>query len=113
MSMSKENLEKNIKKMLSVIRPDGVLMIDFELDNFFRSDNEYSLSLTYVVPDNSPYLKLSNKGFSDDTRTRWNKEIKKSIENYFDTGVLINQSGLSSETFYKQQKEREKLWQKN
>lgn len=108
MGMSKDILEKNIKKMLSIIKPEGVTMIDFELNPI--KQNEYYLSLIYVVPDDSPYMKVNRK---EDPRHDWNRTILYSIRDYFNTRVIINSTNLTTESFYKQQKEKIKQWQKN
>ena len=105
MGLSKEVLEKNMKRMLSIIKPEGVSMVDFELDPI--KEDEYYLSLRYVVPDDSPYLS------KEDPRHDWNRMILYSIRDYFNTRVLINSTSLSSETFYKHLKEREKEWERN
>lgn len=94
--------------MLSIIKPEGVSMIDFELDPI--KQNEYYLSLTYVVPDDSPYMVVNRK---EDPRHDWNRTILYSIRDYFNTRVIINNTSLTTESFYKQQKEREKEWQRN
>lgn len=106
--MSESTLKKNIERMLSVIKPEGVIMIDFELDRI--ADNEYYINLTYVVPDDSPYMKGSRK---EEPRYDWNKEIIFSIRDYFSTRVIVNSTSLITESYYKQQKEREKEWHKN
>jgi hypothetical protein len=106
MGMSKETLEKNIKRLLSVIKPEGVIMVDFVLDEIGQK-NGYYLSLKYIVPDLSPYLMSVNRKDSEQMRITWNNEIKKSIQNYFDTHVIINSTSMTSETYYKQQKERD------
>lgn len=108
MGMSKDILEKNIKKMLSIIKPEGVTMIDFELNPI--KQNEYYLSLIYVVPDDSPYMKVNRK---EDPRHDWNRTILYSIRDYFNTRVIIIHNSLTTESFYKQQKEKIKQWQKN
>lgn len=94
--------------MLSIIKPEGVSMIDFELDPI--QQNEYYLSLIYVVPDDSPYMKVNRK---EDPRHDWNRMILYSIRDYFNTRVIINSTNLTTESFYKQQKEKIKQWQRN
>lgn len=108
MGLTKEVLEKNIKRMLSIIKPEGVSMIDFELDPI--KEDEYYLKLTYVVPDDSPYMKVNRK---EDPRPDWNRTILYSIRDYFNTRVIINNTGLTTESYYKQLKEREKEWERS
>lgn len=100
MEMSQEKLEKMITKMFSVIKPNGVSHIEFEIDPI--DSNEYYMNVTYIVPDDSEFLKLNPFSVNKDSRYYWNHEIKKTIENFFDTEVIINSSGISSESFYKQ-----------
>ena len=101
MKMLQENLEKMITKMVSVIKPNGVSHIEFEIKPIDK--NEFYMSVTYVVPDDSPYLKMgtSPRTFNN-IRNEWNSSLSKSIKNFFDTKVIINSSGISSESFYKQ-----------
>jgi hypothetical protein len=101
MKTSQENLEKMITKMVSVIKPNGVSHIEFEINPIDK--NEYYMSVTYVVPDDSPYLKMdtSPRAFNE-IRNEWNSSLSKSIKNFFDSKIIINSSGISSESFYKQ-----------
>lgn len=94
--------------MFSIVKPEGVSMIDFELDPI--KQNEYYLSLTYVVPDGSPYMKVNRV---IDPRDDWNRAIINSIRGYFDIRVITSSTALTTESQYKRQKEREKKWQKN
>jgi hypothetical protein len=105
MKLSEEKLTKLIKKMISVIKPNGVLGITFRLEPLGIRDDEYYMNITYIVPDDSEYLRSNNMRNSDDIRIKWNYEIKNSIKNYFDTDVIINSSGISSESYYNRQKE--------
>lgn len=101
MKTSQENLEKMITKMISVIKPNGVSHIEFEIDPIDK--NEYYMSVKYVVPNDSPYLKMDTSPRTlNHIRGEWNSSLSKSIKNFFDTEVIINSSGISSESFYKQ-----------
>ena len=101
MKTSQENLEKMITKMISVIKPNGVSHIEFEIDPIDK--NEYYMSVKYVVPNDSPYLKMDTSPRTlNHIRGEWNSSLSKSIKNFFDTKVIINSSGISSESFYKQ-----------
>lgn len=101
MKMSQKNLEKMITKMVSVIKPNGVSHIEFEIDPIDK--NEYYMSVKYVVPNDSPYLKMDTSPRTlNHIRGEWNSSLSKSIKNFFDTEVIINSSGISSESFYKQ-----------
>ena len=99
--MLQKNLEKMITKMVSVIKPNGVSHIEFEIDPIDK--NEYYMSVKYVVPNDSPYLKMDTSPRTlNHIRGEWNSSLSKSIKNFFDTEVIINSSGISSESFYKQ-----------
>ena len=101
MKMLQKNLEKMITKMVSVIKPNGVSHIEFEIDPIDK--NEYYMSVKYVVPNDSPYLKMDTSPRTlNHIRGEWNSSLSKSIKNFFDTEVIINSSGISSESFYKQ-----------
>ena len=101
MKMSQENLEKMITKMVSAVKPNGVSHIEFKLNPIDK--NQYHMSVKYVVPDDSPYLKISTSPRTfDNIRGEWNSSLSESIENYFNTKVIINSSGIGSESFYKQ-----------
>jgi hypothetical protein len=105
MKMSQEKLTKLIKKMTNVIKPKGVLDIKFRLEPLGIRDDEYYMNITYIVPDDSEYLRSSNMRDSDNTRIKWNSEIKNSIKNYFNVDVIINSTGIQSESYYIKQKE--------
>lgn len=101
MEMSQEKLEKMITKMFSVIKPKGISHIEFEIDPI--DSNEYYMSVEYIVPDDSPYLRMGTSPRTyDNIRSEWNLSLKKSIKNFFDTKVIIDSSSISSESFYKQ-----------
>jgi hypothetical protein len=107
MKMSEDKLTKLIKKMINVIKPNGVLDIEFRLVPLGIRDDEFYMNVTYVVPDDSPLLKMGKSPRSfNDIRMGWNNEIKKSIKNYFNTDIIINSSGVSSESYYNKQKEK-------
>ena len=101
MKTSQEKLEKMINKMISVIKQYGVSLFDFELDPIDLK--EFYMSVKYVVPNDSPYLKMDTSPRTlNHIRGEWNSSLSKSIKNFFDTEVIINSSGISSESFYKQ-----------
>ena len=104
--MSEEQLTKLIKKMTNLIKPNGVLGITFRLEPLGIRNDEYYMNITYIVPDDSPLLKMGKSPRSfNDIRMEWNYGIKNSIKNYFNTDVIINSSGISSESYYNRQKE--------
>jgi hypothetical protein len=102
MKMSEEQLTNAIKKLTNVIKPNGVLGITFRLEPLGIRNDEYYMNITYIVPDDSELTSLRLD--SDDIRIRWNYEIKTAIKNYFNTDVIINSSGISSESYYNKQR---------
>ena len=101
MKMSQEKLTHLIKKMINVIKPIGVLEIDFRLEPMMIHDNGYYMNITYILPDDSPLMNSSNNELNM-KKMNWNTHIKKTIQNYFDVDVIINSTSFSSESFYKQ-----------
>ena len=100
MNISQRQLEKMIGKMINVIKPNGVSKMEFELNPADNEGYAYYMSVIYVVPDESEFLRSSNMRDSDKQRTLWNREIRNSIKNYFDTDVIITNSGISAESYY-------------
>lgn len=105
MKMNQRQLEKMIGKMINVIKPNGVSFMEFKLDPLDIHGNEYYMDVEYVVPDDSEFLRSFNMRDSDKQRTLWNREIRNSIKNYFDTDVIISNSGISAESYYNRLKE--------
>jgi hypothetical protein len=87
---------KLIKRYLNISKPNGVSEIKFELRPT-GDDNEYYMSIVYIVPRDSKYLNyVVTKNV---TRNEWNHQIIKDIKNYFGLRVIINNSGTRSEEF--------------
>jgi len=81
MKMSEDKLTKLIKKMINVIKPNGVLDIEFRLVPLGIRDDEFYMETTYIVPDDSPLLNMGKSPRSfNDIRMGWNNELKKSIK---------------------------------
>jgi hypothetical protein len=99
MNLSQENLEKMIGKLIKVIKPNGVSGMEFNLEPI--DDNEYYISIQYIVPDGSEYLHYSKTNILD----KWNREIKNTIKNYFNADVIINTTSISSESYHNRQKQ--------
>jgi hypothetical protein len=107
MKMSEDKLTKLIKKMINVIKPNGVLDIEFRLVPLGIRDDEFYMETTYIVPDDSPLLNMGKSPRSfNDIRMGWNNELKKSIKNYFNTNVIISSTSVSSESYHNKQKEK-------
>ena len=99
MKMSEDKLTKLIKKMINVIKPNGVSDISFRLEPIANRD-EYYIILTYIVPDDSEYLAPSHMRSMHNIKYNWNYEIKKSIKDYFNTFVIVGLSNIASESYY-------------
>ena len=102
--MSEERLTKLIKKMINVIKPNGVSHIEFRLEPIPIRDDEYYIILTYIVPDDSEYLAPSHMRSMHNIKYNWNYEIRKSIKDYFNTVVIVSLSNIASESYYNSQK---------
>jgi len=105
MKMTLEVLNKLIRRALDLIKPEGVKYIDFNLSPVdLGSDDEYYLDITYVVPDDSEFLRSSNMRESDLIRREWNKIIRSTIESYFGVKtIIIHSTGIQAESYYKKQ----------
>ena len=100
MSMNQKQLEELIDKLVNLnsSKPKGVDYVDCVLIPLGIRNDEYYLNITYVVPDDSPYLTKHLTGRQ--LRAEWNESIKGTIYKYLRTNVLINSSSISSESFY-------------
>lgn len=106
--MSQEQIERAINKMINIIKPNDVLSVDIEVHPLGLGDEvkyEYYLSITYVVPDDSEFLRSSNMRYSDYVKMKWNKEILDNLKNYLGIDVIINNSGISSESYHQKMKD--------
>jgi hypothetical protein len=102
MKMSQEQIERAINKMISVIKPNDVLSVDIEVHPLGLDEvkYEYYLNITYIVPDDSEFLRSSNMRYSDYNKMKWNKEILDNLKGYLGIDVIINSSGVSSESYH-------------
>lgn len=100
MRMNPKQLEEIIDKLVNLnsSKPKGVDYIDCVLIPLGIRNDEYYLNITYVVPDDSPYLTKHLTGRQ--MRAEWNNWIKVTIYNYLRTTVIINSSSITSESFY-------------
>lgn len=98
MEISQQKLEKFIKKLFDVIKPNGVSDIEFDLSPT-NLDNEYYMGINYIVPNDSNILKM-NKSELHYLRNDWGYEIKKTIKDYFNVDIIINSTAISSELFH-------------
>ena len=91
---------KLIRRYLNISKPEGVSKIAFEITPV-GDENEYYMKITYVVPDDSKYLKANDKNLIPVRyRDEWNHHIAKDLKDYFGLKVYINQSGTRNENFY-------------
>ena len=89
-----ESVKKSIGAILSVLKPKGVLEIKFDVKPI--SDDEYYLTLKYIVPDDSPAL---NRKTVDNYIYQWTDPIHKTIQDYLGISVYIKNKGISSKSF--------------
>lgn len=101
--MDADNLHKLVGRLLKIIKPSEVAEIEFELDPI-GGNSEYYLKLTYVVPNDSKYFNRKNQNDLYNDVREWNRQIVKSIMNYFDIKVYISSSGVRSEEFHNKMK---------
>ena len=102
MGLSIKKLETLLDKMFEIIKLKGVIKIEYELEPVGK--NEYYLHLDYIVPDGSPHKNVKGMVYP---KIDWNSAINKTLELYFGTKFIITSSGIKTESYYKQQKERE------
>jgi stalled ribosome rescue protein Dom34 len=98
MNLSQENLEKMIGKLIKVIKPEGVSDIEFKIRPVDMTGNEYSMSITYIIPDKSEII--NNQISADKYRSKWNDEISNNIKNYFGPKIFIGSSGFTRESYH-------------
>jgi hypothetical protein len=98
MSISLKNIERVLKRLMPILLPEEVVDIDFELEPYRSStkNNEYYFGITYVLPDDSDYLKIDN----DPPYKKWNHQIRKTIENTLDIEIIINSTGFRSLSYH-------------
>lgn len=102
MSMNPKQLEEIIDKLVNLnsSKPKGVDYVDCVLIPLGIRNDEYYLNITYVVPDDSPYLTKHLTGRQ--LRAEWNESIKGTIYKYLRTNVIIYSSSIASESYYNQ-----------
>lgn len=92
-----------IKKIVSIHKPEGVVDVEVEVEPSSSDGKDfYYLNLTYVVPSDSEHLKVRNfrdKFYSFDKIYPWNRELKKTIEDFLNTNVIINSHAIRSTDF--------------
>jgi hypothetical protein len=106
MKMSKEQIERAINKMISIIKPNDALSVDIEVHHLGLGEVKYDyyLNIKYVVPNDSEFLRSSNMRYSDYNKMKWNKEILDNLKGYLGIDVIINSSGFSSESYHNRMK---------
>jgi hypothetical protein len=105
MKMSQEQIERAINKMINVIKLNDVLSVDIKVYHLgLGVKYDYYLNITYVVPDDSEFLRSSNMRYSDYNKMKWNKEILDNLKNYLGIDTLINSSVVVSESNYQKMK---------
>ncbi len=103
--MSKEKTVQSVNKLVNALKPDGVVHIESEIDPVDIHGNEYYIRITYVVPDGSEFLKRDNIRNTDYYRNVWNQDLTQYLKNYLGLNVILNSSGIQSESYYNRQKQ--------
>ena len=103
--MSKEKTVQSVNKLVNALKPDGVVHIESEIDPVDIHGNEYYIRITYVVPDESEFLKRDNIRNTDYYRNVWNQDLTQYLKNYLGLNVILNSSGIQSESYYNRQKQ--------
>lgn len=82
-----------IKKIVSIHKPEGVVDVDVEVESASSNGVDfYYLGLMYIVPSDSEFLTIGKSHMKNE----WNKEIRKSIEDFLNTKVVLRNSGIRS-----------------
>ena len=96
--MNEKQLRMALVKLMDIILPKEVIDIDYDIEPTDTKD-EYYMSVTYIVPDDSQYLRSHNMRQSDLFRRELNDELKRNIWAYLNVRVIINSTGIRSESY--------------
>ena len=96
--MNEKQLRMALVKLMDIILPKEVIDIDYDIEPTDTKD-EYYMSVTYIVPDDSQYLRSHNMRQSDLFRMELNDELKRNIWAYLNVRVIINSTGIRSESY--------------
>jgi hypothetical protein len=97
--MDEKKLKDGIDRLKNMIKPNGVIDIEYTLKHI--EDNEYYMSVTYIVPDGSPYLNNLSRVESNMFRVDLNNELKRNILSYINVKVIITSSSIAAESYHK------------
>jgi hypothetical protein len=103
--MNEKQLRMALVKLMDIILPKEVIDIDYDIEPTDTKD-EYYMSVTYIVPDDSQYLRSNNMRQSDLFRMELNDELKRNIWAYLNVRVIINSTGIRSESYNERVNER-------
>jgi hypothetical protein len=82
-----------IKKIVSIHKPEGVVDVEVEVEPSSSDGVDfYYLSLTYIVPSDSEFLTIGKLHMKNE----WNKEIRRSIEDFLNIKVFLRNSRIKS-----------------
>lgn len=98
--MNVEKVKEGINKLKDMIKPEGVIDIKYTLEPIEK--NEFYMSVKYIVPDDSPYLRIHSMSQNDIFRQDLNRELKTNIDAYMNVRVIITSSGITSESYYEE-----------
>jgi|LauGreDrversion4_2_1035121.scaffolds.fasta_scaffold379424_2 predicted metallo-beta-lactamase superfamily hydrolase len=97
--MTEEKLRQGISKMMGFILPKEVESIEYELSPTGDKD-EFYMSVVYIVDGDSEFLRRNNMRMSDVFRQEMNQELKRNINAYLNTNVIINSSGVRDKDYH-------------
>jgi len=99
MNKKEQEIYNRITKLGKLIKPDGVLDIKFKIREF--DDNRFHCDITYIVPDDSEYLNISN---SMNQRLVWSREITEKVWLFLNVRLIPSSTSISSESYMNRQK---------
>ena len=76
--MNVEKVKEGINKLKDMIKPEGVIDIKYTLEPIEK--NEFYMSVKYIVPDDSPYLRIHSMSQNAIFRQDLNRELKTNID---------------------------------
>lgn len=99
MNKKEKEIYNRLNKLIPLIKPDGVLDITFKIEQF--DDNRFHCNITFIVPDDSEYLKMTR---SIDKRIEWSREITDKAWLFLNIRLIPSSTSISSKSHIERQK---------
>jgi len=96
--IDKKRLTKLVNDIVNSSKPSEVVKIDTKL--FHISKNEFYLDVTYVLPDDNGLMSIHNMHILENLKLGWNVAITKTLKGFLNIEVIINNTGVTSESYY-------------